>query len=352
MSNNKLILSNSNNSVYLFPIRVLLGFLVFTELLYFLGPVNYPTKSPVILLLYLTVANIFLYRGYIAGYKNRLYERSISRPLYKLNKLIICFFIYSALAVELLTIANTWRLGEFSFSNIIGRASGGLLNPGEVYSEKISFEETGTWGYILMVLSPLKLIGKCISIYFWKKISNQIKLVTILLFLIEIIYWLGIGVRKGLFDIILTIVFCVVVSNVKILKGRKLVYLFLIALLFIIIFLWYFIYSNMSRYGLTTQEILQFDNFKYGIKTIYYDLSPTFSIVLSLISGYLCQGYYALSCVLHDFFYDGVFCFSYGLGHNSFLLNVMDHLSPNTDIRSMTYFNYLEIKYNLNSAAL
>ncbi len=339
---------SKGNKYCLFPIKTLLGFLVFTEVLYFIGPLNYPTKSPGLLLLFLIIVNISLYKGYLAGYKKRIKEENVKTSLYDPNKRIIRVFIYIALVVGLLSIANTWQLGEFSISNILGRATGGLLNPGEVYKEKTSFEETGKWGYILMILSPFPIIAKCWSIYFWQKLSKDLKLIVLIVFLLDILYWLGIGVRKGLLDMLIMFFLCIIASNYKLLQGKHLLRIVVLSVSLGIVFIIYFIYSNLSRYGLSPNEILYLTGSEYGIRPFYKNVPPVFTIVLTEVSGYLCQGYYALSCVLHDFFFEGVFFFSYGLGHNSFFLNIMDHLAPNFDIRSLTYFNYLQAKYGVD----
>ena len=108
--------------------------------------------------------------------------------------------------------------------------------------------------------------------------------------------WLGIGTRKGLFDIIIIIAFVFLARhNDYVDDSKKRKRFFRVVLVSSILFVFYFVFSNLSRYGLTFNEISDF-NIDKTIRPFYINYCPMWLLVsLANITGYLCQGYYALS---------------------------------------------------------
>ncbi len=174
-----------------------------------------------------------------------------------------------------------------------------LTNPGAAYYAEVNEDAMHNSNYFSVLLSPIKWAALPIGIYSWGKMSRLYRLIIIATIMTSLYISLASGVRKGLIDIILISLFCIVAKKPQLLLVKKNYRKLKIITLFAIgAFLFYFIFSNLSRYGGTTIDDLGTMNIK-GIKSSYLDFLPL-PIVISItfITQYLCQGYYALSKAL------------------------------------------------------
>ncbi len=280
-----------NNRIYYFPLEIILGFLVFTEFLFWIGPVEYEISNGFILFLYLVILNISYYCGYKRGVKN-------FRPSYKristfaLKTWILLGFIVTIIGAFLWLASKGW---SFSMGTLIES----ITDPGAAYHAEANEEELHNSNYFSVLISPIRWAALPIGIFSWRKMSKLYKLVIITTIAISLYISLVSGVRKGLMDMILMGSFCIVAKRPQLISikfnYRKVK---LISLLTVGAFLFYFIFSNLSRYGGTTVQDLGTIELK-GIKSSYLECLP-FPIVISItfITSYLCQGYYALAKAL------------------------------------------------------
>ncbi len=280
-----------NNKIYYFPLKIILGFLLFTEFLFWVGPIEYEVSNGFILFLYLVILNISYYCGYNRGVKN-------FRPSYKristfaLKTWILLGFIVTIIGAFLWLASKGW-----SFS--IGTLTASVTNPGAAYYAEANEEAMRDSNYFSVLISPIKWAALPIGIFSWRRMNGLYKLVIITTIVISLYVSLVSGVRKGLMDVILISLFCIVAKCPQLIlikfNYRKVK---LILLLIVGVFLFYFIFSNLSRYGGATVEDLETMELK-GIKTLYLECLPL-SIVISItfITSYLCQGYYALAKAL------------------------------------------------------
>lgn len=329
-----------------FPIKLLVGFLIFTEFFFYLSPINYPPHAAIAVIIFFILCNFLLYQGYATGI--RQYRNSTKQATVHMQNLH--YIIIAALILKIPQFINGWNLNTLSPGVFIQHLRDAIVNPGDTYYERLQYSSTTIWTYIGMILSPLSLMGNVCAIYFWKHWSLKYKVLSMLLISLSILYWFGIGVRKGIIDILIMFAVLYIAANPDILqKGIKLrrTYLFLSLVAFG--FIYYFIYSNLSRYGLTTNEIEEIEISRFGIKDFYLEYTtPSIYLPLSQIASYLCQGYYALSLAINDILEHGLFCFTYGFGNNLFTINVMEHLVPEWDILGQTYQGYLKEVYNID----
>lgn len=267
------------------PIKILLGFLIFTELLIWIGPIDYEVNTW-LLLPYLIILNLTLWIGYKMGVKH--FRPSEYKLTYSaIKKLIIFGFVLTCVSL-----AGRWASHGISLS--VDSLINSLVNPGEAYYSE-SNEEVQT-NILMMILSPIEWAMIPFGFYAWSKVSKFYKYLIILAILINIISGLGIGLRKGVFDVMLVVFSCWAAANCQLFKNKTFLRKFKIGIIiFVIGFLLYFIYSNLSRGGHSSFSDLANISGR-DLKTSYIDvLGYPFTVALGFITGYLCQGYFALS---------------------------------------------------------
>lgn len=326
-------MENTMNKILYFPIRVLLTFLIFTEVLFFISPISWNINNYAILIIYILILNIALYKGYQSGLKYCI-RKNVFRLSMKRIEIIILF----ALLIKLvfLFIDN-----NFSLYNYFNKIIFSLKDAGEAYYNRNLDVNIGKY-IISQLLSPIVYIGFIMGTYYWKKLSFRYKIIYICLILIEIFNNISIGVRKGLIDILLIIFITYIVSNYQLLndkiKMRKLKVYIIIS---ICLFLFYFLFSNLSRMS-------QYDSFSdmldanYQVKDFYLEHIPRIMIMpIYSISSYLCQGYFALAKALEIGFLTPNLSAT-----NFFTVNVAENLGLNP--LEGTYMDFLEAYYGIS----
>lgn len=314
------------------PLLLLLSFLIVTEVLFFIGPIIYDINSEWKIGAYLLVNNIALAFGYNYGKKKYVYKRS-TKP-YSIKTLYIYIILY--LLIIPIKIHALWGINPLSLSGILNQIIVGLQNPGEVYSSKLELV-SGLTAYLNIILSPLTYIAIARVILERKKLKNFWLYLGGMVVLWEFLIPIGQGVRKGILDLLLMLIFLCIASNQELIldkiKRRKVLVFALIAGT---VFISYFIYSNMSRYNIDDISVLLNENSIYSdIRAPYDTLSPYFVAGICSIEGYLCQGYYALSKAL-----ELPFTYTFGMGSSWFGLNLLNRFGIR--LLPFTYVGQLE----------
>lgn len=271
-----------------FPIKILLGFLIFTEILFFAGPINYKINNTFVLILFFIIVNLALYIGYTKGVSTNKITKC------NLSKRTIYLLLFAGLVLNIQntsTMLATHNL-QLSLDTIIFA----LTNPGDAYHVE---EVKGIEGSLIWaILSPIRWASIPIGIFYWSKLNRFWKSIILFTIFIVIISWLGIGTRKGLLDIILVTAFSGFAKYHRIITRPKNRMIFIILIISsITLFLFYFVYSNMSRYTFTDiSDLSEVYMNKHDYKTIYLEnVNPIFLATMGQITDYLCQGYFALS---------------------------------------------------------
>lgn len=269
------------------PVKILLGFLIFTEILVWIGPIEYDINTS-LLLPYLIILNMSLWYGYKRGVQN-------FRPSkYNLSNATLKTIIVFGLVLSIASLIGRWTNHGISIS--LDSLVSSLSNPGEAYYSKSEVEvETD---YFQMLLTPVSWAAIPFGIFAWPKLPKIFRYVVVVTIFVEIFSWFGIGTRKGLFDMILVVFSCWAASYSKLFNKKSFRNGFrIILILLIIAFLFYFIYSNLSRGGDDGFGDLAYTNTSYMfIKSSYVDaIGLPATVAFSLMVNYLCQGYFALS---------------------------------------------------------
>lgn len=269
-----------------FPLRICLSFLILTEILFWLGPNKYNITNNAILAIYLGLMNIALYYGYKIGVKK-------FRPSYfQFSSRSIKILLTIGLVGVYRNLVNNWADHglDFTLSNLINSIS----SPGEAY---LSFQDIGynSSFFDIIFLSFFRIIAIPLGICKWEKLNKPFKVIVLITIILQIINYLGIGVRKGLLDIMLYVFFILTAKNIRIITDPKIYRkVKIISATVIFLFLFYFVFSIASRYGHTFKEMQNLTGTEP--RQFYVDNFPGWVVfAFQSITSYLCQGYYALA---------------------------------------------------------
>lgn len=275
-----------HNRIIYFPRTIALCFLVFSEVLLLIGPFSYQISNYFLLYSYLVILNFAFYYGYQKG------VRHFKPSEFKMRKDVIAFILIVGFLLTIRRLSSMWagRGLAVTLYNLVYA----LQNPGTVYLESVSLEGS-VLTYLWLILEPVRWAAIPLGIANWKRFKYWIKAIVIATVLLEIIMWLGIGTRKGIFDVIIISFFLIIAKTPKLItvksERRKVLPIIVIA---IVLFLGYFTISGASRKGYEMNEISS-TIITQDIKPGYRDLPDWALFSLCSIESYLCQGYYALS---------------------------------------------------------
>lgn len=307
------------------PLKILLSFLIFTEVLFWVGPVDYKISNSLLLVFYLAVLNLSLY----AGYKNGL-KSSCSKGIIFGVKFVEVIVVIGLIGTLYYWIYLWLSRGlSISLNTIINS----FIDSGKNYHSKT----IGTAGSttILTLLSPFNACAVPLGIYYWEKISRLSKINVLFIIFITLIMWFGIGTRKGIIDIAIVVFFTILAKNAPLgFRSIKLKKTIPFAIIIIGLFLFYFVVSNVSRSGLKMSEVGS-DFINHDIREWYNRIPFWLLLGLSSINSYLCQGYYALSEGLKM----GILPITFG-GSNWFTINLLK--GYNADPTMGTYMYQLQ----------
>ena len=274
-----------NKKIVFLPIITALVFLVFSEVLLLFGPIQYEITNYSTLYLYLFLLNFVLFIGYLKG------VHDFKQSVFLFKNGILEMMLILGILLTFRQLVNRWYERGLALS--MDDLMMALHNSGEVYKGKI-FKDTSSSLWIL--LTPFRWAAIPLGLGNWKKLNNFFKIVIFLTIVMEILTWIGMGTRKGLYDVIILLFFFIIAISPNIIllpKNRRI--LLSIAGGVFIIFLLYFIISNASRYGYLANDINNIVLWHKIIRPFYEKLPVWLTFSLIQINGYLCQGYYALS---------------------------------------------------------
>lgn len=325
-------LFNKSKIAY-FPLKLILGFLIFTEILFFVGPLDYIIPSRNSLFIYLIIVNVACFLGYRRGVRTYHFPKYLI--INKNHNKFISYCIIISFILLPFRIISLWGTHSISPIEIINHIQNAFQNPGDVYSDKLDLV-SGFPTYLCIIMSPVVYLTIPLCIFYYSRLQKIWKILALLLIIWEFLLPIGQGVRKGILDISMIIFFIYIAKkphillNVKLLRKYKL-YIFTFCISFIL----YFIYSNLSRYGIDDAAVL-IEGGTYNLKESYsYNINPVILSVICSIESYLCQGYYALGNALYS-----DFTYTFGFGSSWFGINFMNRLG--IDLLPYTYIGKLE----------
>lgn len=277
----------ADKTIVLLPLRVSLIFLVFSEVLLLIGPYEYDISNYPLLFLYFAIVNIAFYWGYKKGTKNTKYS------VFPFNKSLLAFLIVVGLLLTIRRMSSLWehRGLAMALSSIVYA----LSNSGDVYYNTVEIDKATSMSLFWLILEPIRWAAVPLGIGNWEKLRKFLRVLVVFTIVIEILAWLGIGTRKGVFDMIVITFFVLIAKSPEWVtdksKRKKLITMSAIA---VFAFIFYFVMSGASRkgYGLTEFDA---NMVSQDIKPFYEKAPDWLLYSLCSIEAYLCQGYYALS---------------------------------------------------------
>lgn len=279
-----------NNKLYVLPLKWFLLFNVFTQLLFWLGPIRYNINNNASLLLFFVIVDVAFYLGYKRGMSRFKPSR------YVLSKSAVRIIILLGLLSSIIGLTQLWiEHGlTFSFSTLVNS----LLDPGRAYNSESESEMQTSYGALL--LTPFYWMSIPMGIYYWKRLPRLFKIIVVLIPIVSLIGWFGVGVRKGIIDLFIILFFSFVAYKPQIVlekkNKRKLLLAFFV---FVVLFILYFLFSNLSRSSMSSYGELT-DLVTGNYKEFYSSNLPMTVVAgLVMIQSYLCQGYYALGLSLN-----------------------------------------------------
>ncbi|MEJ6529519.1 hypothetical protein [Exiguobacterium sp. USCH10] len=315
---------NKRKTLILSPILIVNIYILFTLLVYLLGPWNFSDNykyfTSIFILVYLTALNF----GFLTG----IYSVNTTKQSKNIitEKFLINWLKYILVASILFNVVYIIRNtgGNFiSFMYMYEQAFSGIVNPGEQYFNKFSNTSIssiggGVFPKIYVILSPLFWASTPVSILYWNRLKLTTKLLVVLAIIIEIIKWISIGTNKGLIDLV--IIFVTVILTIYIKKAfdskldfRKISSRIMILIFFGVLALVYFNSAIGSRIGMNYNALLY--DVPINESSLFFKFLPeSWHFFIIAISAYLTQGYYAIS-MSFQFSFDSTL----GMGSSLFL---------------------------------
>ena len=316
------------------PIKVGILFSVFTILLYEFGIYKYQLINPILLNIFLLVANIMMYVGFISGaQKSYSYRFDSSISINVVIKAL--FWISLVVAIPKFMIFTGVR--SFSISEIVGRMMYASHNALEVYMEKNELRSvTGIWvyiNYLNVLVGPLYWAYMLLSMYFWKNLSTLKKLGTLLIWFLYIAQYVVCGTNVGVFLFVINYGIVYLVRRNREGIGRKLKVSEKIGIIVIVVFVFVLLaaYFNMTMSSRIDDNI-ESKRAILDTNSFLWRITPApFHELLAYFTRYLASAYQAL-----DFSFSIPFDSTLGVGHSFFLL---DNIDPERDGWWMRTYN-------------
>lgn len=321
-------------------------YLTITVFLFFFGPIHFNIRNPGLVVLYLTLYHIALLLGYKCAEKRCLGNKSlclnkpnssISEYTYKDEKLLRKL-LWLGIIFSLLIIVRAARTANIA--TIISKVMAGITSPSKQYADYNEAAAAGAYNssifsFFITLGQPACIAAMVLSVFFFPKLSRKAKILTIVLFVLQISSKFISAANEGIFDIAIYIGVALFLRfqnrNVehKGVKGKKKVILGITCCLLIVFALSFFTKNIIGR----TQG-----NFAFGtLGENYFDANAGINkyipsglfVTFVYLTAYLCEGYYgfALSTTID-------WVPNFGMGFSSFIRNNM------SDLLGVDFFQY------------
>lgn len=309
------------------PMKICMMVMVATIVLFLWGPI--PWVKQVDIAVVTGIALFILYAfAFMLGYYYRL-PRSGERQYVivdNVNKQMMSMMRYTLFINLILTVANAFIYGGVSsLSQLFNAVIKGLTSPSTVYYGK---DVSSRSGNIIVLFtcaySPILYLTQVYAMLVFKKLNKKQKVCYVVTLVIEIMRWLAVGTNKGLFDIVLLIVYVFCVTQMKYKsKGRlkkakdrrKQKKMMLFVIIGIILFFLFFSYALSSRVKGEYHQAY-FETFPYKW------LPDGMKFFLEKFDSYLTQGYANTIKILRNC----QFKWTYGAGNSRFLMDTIKRI--------------------------
>ncbi|WP_299744269.1 hypothetical protein [uncultured Rossellomorea sp.] len=338
------------------PLLIVEAYLVFTIILYIFGPWDWPTHNVLKFYLLIFLYHIAFISGYFMSMQNVSFIRLNNNFFVneeKRNRIIQMIIRYLNIAIIvylILAVVNAIRvvgLSGFSPVSYYNEVINGLNNPAGQYFEK--FDQGSLYGgsflsYANVLLSPLLWPVIPLSIYYFKELKFNKKVLVILAILLESSRWVATGTNKGIFDMAFVIITMLLIKNIFRKPKKTIVRKKYATWKVAIILIWPLIYFVDAISGRLGGDKINFStiNPNVGIneESFFMQIMPeSFETGLIFLTSYVTQGYYAMSMAL-SMPYTPMF----GVGNSVFLMSNFKQISG-MEVFQNTYQSKVEATF-------
>ena len=340
-----------NSKTNYLPIQIVIVYLLFTEIYFVVGPINWGYINYFKLFTFLTFAKLFLIAGYFVGTNKEQYNKPINNE--EVSMLFIKFAVILSIIMNMLFIII--RLSSFSPSTIFQHIIIGLTNPSLNYYDKF-----GSVNSVYDAFAPIYTLSSIViysamplSLFYYNFLSTPYQLLTIINILVGASRWLIVGTNKGIVDIVIIMVSVLIL---KVLQNNNYHFnlfskekikrtIIIIVVAFASLFVLNLFLKNIDGRlrGNYSYILHSLGNASLKNVNIYNSLSKPFYSLLVYTQAYICQGYYGLSLA-----FDLDFQPMFGLGSSSFLLDNLASLLGSAFL-SRSYLYKIEMLYPWSS---
>lgn len=287
------------------PLTIVIGFNLFTLLVFFTAPVRWKTDNLFLFLIFSLFCQIMIAIGYNRGFKKYLNMDVSNSILSNLTEKKLNFIFLFYLFTLLYKYAYLLKINLFDIEGMINFLMLGIKNPQIGYELAVDASRpmTLSW-YVYFPISIITQVFFIIGFIKWKNISRFKKYLFIFFILIELFFWMGRGTNFGVIYMMTTFAFSYI-DNLRIVRlnfKQAMGFSLVIVLLFygsISVFTYNMknrtddkelLIERFSSFGLS-----EFNENHYILSLIPNSLHPAYMSIVS----YLSQGYYH-TCLAFD----------------------------------------------------
>lgn len=317
---------------YKLPFYILIGFNLFTIILYSFQPFILNNGNYIYTILYLLLNILALYWGINKGLaiKGRVHRTNAARAFNpKTFKIIFFFYLFTFL----IKYSYDLYCPIYDVRAIFNRIMIGLYDPQLGYSLKGVRQIPWSLYFVVCIIDNIFFIWGLLS---WQYMKKSYRLLFLVLCVFEILFWFGKGTNFGVIIMISSFLFSFLLtssSTKKIKFKQTLLYCIGIVILFFASVL-VFQHNMEARSGGDLEAIntdaIALTNAMVDYDNIIFNVVPTpFKTLYLMISSYLTQGYYALS-----YSFDCDFNWCYGVGNTPAIMSLADFFGINVEPRT------------------
>lgn len=311
------------------PIVLVQLYLLLTILLFRYGPWQYVNKSSNEVLGFALLYQVALLAGYLVAHA--LYRRPVPVAT-DVRQLIFLSLLANFLMFLPTSFARTGQL----LPNVIG----GLLDPGNAYSQSIEYRSTGAGAaieYLRILLGPLLYAYFPLAVFYWRFLSFRLRALTLVQVLLTVVLFVAMGTNKAIGDYAILLPLLLLTATAagyfRVTLRRGVLALVAVALLSVA-FSSFFTATMTSREGsYIATGYFPPGNTRVDADNALLRLTPPGARTLVVgLSSYVTQGYFAMGLALREPFVP-----LYGLGTSPFVLRQYETLTGAQDLDTLTY---------------
>ena len=320
------MISSQRKALFL-PAKIIASIMIISLLVFYFGPIPWIDKID-FAVVEASMLFFFYVGAFVLGYYCKVPRKGSRKFLIK-NDNIMNYKMYNLLKYTIvinliLTVANAFiYAGVSNVSQLFTKMIQGLTSPDLVYYEKDATSRSGNiivW--ITCFYSPIMYVTQVYALYILKKLNPFLKVCYIVTLVVEVMRWLSVGTNRGLFDIVVLLLFVFMVKRMdfygksakkNIADKRKQKKMLIIVVSAVIIFFAFFSYALSSRVNGEFHE-------EYFNVALYKELPAGIKFFLEKFDSYLAQGYSNTIKIIRNC----KFQWTYGAGNSRFLMGILN----------------------------